>query len=69
MIKIDFKKWPVRVVLAVLLTMVLFGAVISVTPIYGVNITPQSTTGSSNIGGSFGQLVPTNQNTNHDSDY
>jgi len=62
-IKIDFKKWPVRVVLAVLLTMVLFGAVISVTPIYGVNISPQSTTGSSNIGGSFGQLVPTTHNT------
>lgn len=56
---LDFKKWPVRVVLAVLLTMVMFGAVISVTPIYGLNITPQSTTGSSNIGGSFGQLVPT----------
>ena len=58
MISLDFKKRPVRVILAVLLTMVLFGAVISVTPIYGVNITPQSTTGSSNVGGHFGQLVP-----------
>ena len=63
MSSLDFKKWPVRVVLAVLLTMVLFGAVISVTPIYGVNISPQSTTGFSNIGGSFGQLVPTTHTT------
>jgi hypothetical protein len=59
MINIDFKKWPARVVLAVLMTIVLFGAVISVAPIYGVNITPQSTTGVANIGGSFGTLVPT----------
>lgn len=63
MIKFDFKKGPAGVILAVLLTMVLFGAVISVTPIYGVNITPQSTTGSSNIGGWFGNLVPTGQAT------
>jgi hypothetical protein len=55
----DFKKWPARVVLAVLLTLVLFGAVYSVTPIYGLNITAQSAIGSSNIGGSFGQLNPT----------
>ncbi len=59
MIKLDFTKWPARVVLGVLLTMILFGAVFSVTPIYGVNITPQSTTGSSYIGGWFGNLVPT----------
>jgi hypothetical protein len=56
---LDFKKWPARVVLAVFLTMVLFGAVYSVTPIYGLNITAQSATGSSNAGGSFGQLNPT----------
>jgi len=61
--KFDFTKWPARVVLAVLLTMVLFGAVLSVTPIYGVNITPQSTTVSSYIGGWFGNLVPTVHNT------
>jgi len=59
MSKLDFKQWPVRVVLAVLLTMVLFGAVVAVTPIYGVNITAQSATGSSDVGGHFGQLVPT----------
>ena len=59
MAKLDFKKWPARVVLAVLMTMILFGAVISVAPIYGVNITPQSTSGSSYIGGWYGNLVPT----------
>jgi len=59
MIKLDFKKWPARIILAVFLTLILFGAVFSVVPIYGMNITPQSTTGSSNIGGWFGNLVPT----------
>ena len=59
MLKLDFKHWSVRVVLAVLTTLVLTVAVYGVAPIYGVNITPQSTTGFSNIGGSFGQLVPT----------
>jgi hypothetical protein len=61
MAKLDFKKWPTRVVLAVLMTMILFGAVISVAPIYGVNITPQSASGSSDVGGYFGRLVPINQ--------
>ena len=62
MLKLNFKKWPARVVLAVFFTLIIFGTVISVAPIYGVNITPHSTTGFSNTGGWFGQLVPTVQN-------
>ncbi|MCX6004847.1 MAG: hypothetical protein NT082_04165 [Chloroflexi bacterium] len=62
MIKLDFKKWSVRVILAVFFSLILFGTVFSVAPIYGVNITPQSTTGSANTGGWFGNLVPTVHN-------
>jgi hypothetical protein len=56
---IDFKKWQSRTILAVILALIISGAVLSVTPIYGFNINPQSTQGTSNVGGSFGDLVPT----------
>jgi hypothetical protein len=56
---IDFKKWQSRTILAVILALIISGAVLSVTPIYGFNISPQSTQGTSYVGGSFGDLVPT----------
>lgn len=62
---IDFKKWQSRTVLAVILALIIFGAVISVTPIYGFNITPQTTQGSSFVGGWFGELVPTTHGPNN----
>ena len=55
---IDFKKWQSRTMLAVILALLIFGGVLYVTPIYGFNITPQSTPGASYVGGSFGNLVP-----------
>jgi hypothetical protein len=57
MTKLDFKKLPLRIMLGVLLTLVLFGAVFSLVPLYGVNILPQSATGFSNTGGWFGNMV------------
>jgi hypothetical protein len=56
---IDFKKWQSRTILAVILALIICGGVLSVTPIYGFNISPQSTQGTSTVGGSFGDLVPT----------
>ena len=60
---IDFKKWLSRTslstTLAIIVALIIFVGVFSVTPIYGLNITPQSTQGSSFAGGSFGNLVPT----------
>ncbi len=58
MATIDFKKWQSKTVLAIIIGLIIFGAVISVTPIYGLNITPQSINGSSYVGGSFGELLP-----------
>lgn len=55
---IDFRKWQSRTILAVILALIIFGGILSVTPIYGLNITPQSTQGSSYVGGSFGNLIP-----------
>jgi hypothetical protein len=48
------KRW----IWAVLLSLILFGMVLLVAPIYGVNIQSNATTGSSDTGGSFGQLRP-----------
>jgi hypothetical protein len=56
---IDFKKWQSKTILGVVLALFIFTIVLSVTPIYGFNITSQSTQGSSFVGGSFGELVPT----------
>ncbi len=58
---IDFKKWQSKTILAVVLALIIFSVVLSVTPIYGFNITTQSTHGYSFVGGSFGELVPTTQ--------
>jgi hypothetical protein len=55
---INLKKWPYSIILAVVLALVIFSIVISVAPIYGFNITPGSTQGSSSVGGWFGELVP-----------
>jgi hypothetical protein len=55
---IDLKKWQNRTVVAVLLGLLIFIAILSVTPIFGFNITPQSTQGSATVGGWFGELVP-----------
>jgi len=43
---------------AMLLSLILFGMVFLVAPIYGVNIQPNSVMGSSDVGGYFGQLHP-----------
>ena len=59
MATIDFKKWQTRTVLAVIVALLIFGGVLFVTPIYGLNITAQTTQGSSTVGGWFGELVPT----------
>jgi len=55
---IDFKKWQTRTAVAVLLGLIIFVTVLYVTPIYGFNITPQTTQGSSHVGGWFGELTP-----------
>ncbi|MGA9048003.1 MAG: hypothetical protein WB588_03330 [Dehalococcoidia bacterium] len=59
MARIDINKWQSRTILAVIMGLIIFVTVFSVTPIYGLNITPQSTHGASYVGGSFGELVPT----------
>ena len=59
MAKIDLKKWQYKTGFAVLLALIIFALVFSLTPIYGFNITPGSTQGSSQVGGWFGELVPT----------
>jgi len=48
------KRW----IWAVLLSLILFGMVFLVVPIYGLNIQPSSAVGSSETGGYFGQLHP-----------
>lgn len=48
------KKW----MWAVVLSLILFGMVFLVIPIYGVNIQPNSAIGFSETGGHFGQLRP-----------
>jgi hypothetical protein len=58
---IDFKKWQTRTAFAVILGLIIFITVLSVTPIYGFNITPQATGGTSNVGGWFGELHPIEQ--------
>ena len=58
---IDFKKWQSKTILSVVVALIIFTVVLSVTPIYGFNITTQSTHGSSFTGGSFGELVPPTQ--------
>ncbi len=58
---IDMKKWQNKTILAVLLALIVIGAVFSVTPIYGFNITPGSVQGSAMVGGSHGELVPNTQ--------
>ena len=55
---IDLKKWQNRTGLAVLLGLLVFILILSVTPIFGFNITPQTTQGSATVGGWFGELVP-----------
>ena len=47
-----------RLIWAMLLSLILFGMVFLVAPIYGVNIQPNSVMGSSDVGGYFGQLHP-----------
>ncbi len=56
---IDFKKWQSKTILAIVMGLIIIVGVYSVTPIYGLNISPQSTHGTSFVGGSFGELVPT----------
>jgi hypothetical protein len=56
---IDFKKWQYRTILATVVGIIIIVGVLSVTPIYGLNITPQSAQGASYAGGSFGNLVST----------
>ncbi|MGD0354804.1 MAG: hypothetical protein ABSB31_05105 [Dehalococcoidia bacterium] len=56
---IDFKKWQYRTILATVVGIIIIVGVLSVTPIFGLNITPQSAQGASYVGGSFGDLVPT----------
>ena len=58
MAMIDLKKWQNRTALAVLLGLLIFIAVLYVTPIFGFNISPQATQGSASVGGWFGELVP-----------
>lgn len=48
------KRW----IWAVLLSLILFGMVLLIAPIYGLNIQPNSTMGFSDVGGYFGQLHP-----------
>jgi hypothetical protein len=55
---IDLKKWQNRTAVAVLLGLLIFIAILSVTPIFGFNITAQATQGSATVGGWFGELVP-----------
>lgn len=61
MAKFDFKKWQSKTILAIVVGLIIIVGVLSVTPIYGFNITPQSAQGASYAGGSFGNLVPTTQ--------
>ena len=48
------KRW----IWAILLSLVLFGMVFLIVPIYGLNIYPESTMGLSDVGGYFGKLHP-----------
>jgi len=56
---IDFKKWQSKTILAIVMGLIIIVGVVSVTPIFGLNITPQSTQGSSYAGGWFGNLEST----------
>ncbi len=58
---INMKKWQNRTGLAVILGLLVFVLFLFVTPIYGLNITPQTVQGFANVGGTYGELVPINQ--------
>jgi hypothetical protein len=54
---IDLKKWQNRTGLAVLLGLLVFILILSVTPIFGFNISPQTVQGFANVGGNYGALT------------